>query len=827
MHRSPCMLSRKQNYFTAFLFTLVLICPLKIQATEVTNVSTEEQANKKSKIINRIIITGLKSLPEDTIMSAIPYHIGHKYNPRFSGKLIKNVYKLGYFKQVKVKREDLPGNKVNIHVILTEKTRLKDIVFKGNKHLKAEAIFKKTDLEHKPAADSQELEKYARAIEKLYADKNYHFAKVTSELKKEDGKATAIFNVNEGPVAKIKRVRFTGNKKFTGKKLRSILFTREDWVLGIMDGGGKYNPMAIEQDRYTLENFYQSHGYMNAKVSNATVQFDNKKRDITITFHIQEGDLYTVESVQAPSTDKLSEKQMLTVIPIKAGQPYSKEAIRYSIEQLKLLWGKQGYIYANIEPSIQPDEENKKVNLVFYSDPGDIVYLNKINIFGNEKARDKVIRRQFLLEEGDLLTTAEMEASKTRVASLGYFDMKEGVNWKIDRINDNTANLDLMVKEIKTGRFEFQANYGGAPGQMTVAGAGWGLQASLVERNIFGLGLQSNLIGRWGSDQQSFVVSFLDPYFMDKPIQVGCNAYLKHSEYDELRQTKGSGVKQKTMGGAFNVGFLAKQLGFTYLFSEIGFEKINNRSDQLPTASVNANDDAVQTEYQNILNERFKPGKFMYLQWHATKDTRNHSMHISDGYMFKVMSRLGIPTFGDNIGFLKFQADGHWYTPLIGERTLVLHVHGFAGYIHQLNDSRIPFNELYNIGGQASVRGWNFGQIGPMWTVPELISKNWLGDAIGGKKAFYVNTELVFPLVNDQSMKGVVFYDGGSGWDTPGANNIDPSRLKNNSFDYRHSIGIGLRVLNPQPINVYWGFKLDKRKGESLNEVHFSSAVDF
>ena len=822
------MLSRKQIYFTAFLFTLSIVCPLRGEAPKNTAaVSAEEQKNPKtSQIINRIIVTGLKSLPDDTVMSAVPFHVGQKYNPNSTNKLIKNIYKLGYFKQVQVKREDLPNNKINIHILLTEKTRLKDVVIKGNKHIKTKTIFEKTDLEKKPAADAQELSKYARAIEKLYADKNYHFAKVTSELKKEKDKATAIFTVTEGPVAKIKRVRFTGNKKFTGKKLRSILFTREDWIMGIMDGGGTYNPLAVEQDRYTIENFYQSHGYINAKVSNATVKFGNKKRDINISFHIEEGDPYTVHSVKAPGKDKLSEKEMLGVIPIRAGQPYSKEAIRYSIEQLKLLWGKQGYIYANIEPSIQPNDDEKTVDLIFYSDPGDIVHLNKINIFGNEKARDKVIRRQFLLEEGDLLTTAEMEASKTRVASLGYFDMKEGVNWRIDRLDDNTADLDLIVKEMKTGRFEFQASYGGTPGQMSTAGGGWGLQASLIERNMFGLGLQNSLIGRWGNEQKSFMVTFLDPYFMDKPIQVGGNVYIKHSEYDELKKTNGSGVRQKSIGGSFNIGFLAKQLGFTYLFSEIGFEKIENRSDTMPTAAVNANA-ATQLEYQTILNERFKPGKFIYLQWHATQDTRNHSMHISNGYQWKVSSRLGLPSFGDNIGFCKLQADGHWYTPIIGERTLVLHVHGFAGYIHQLNNNRIPYNELYNIGGQASVRGWNFGQVGPLWTVPDLVDKNWMGDAIGGKKAFYLNTELIFPLVNDQSMKGVVFYDGGSGWDTPGANDIEPTRLKNNKFDYRHSIGIGLRVLNPQPMNVYWGFKLDKRKGESLNEVHFSSGIDF
>jgi outer membrane protein insertion porin family len=817
------MLSRKEAYLTVLLLTLA--------TTSFTESTTESSLQKEKHIntqpiINRIIVSGLHSLPLDTIISAVPYHKGHRYNPNLSSKLIKNIYKLGYFKQIQVKREDLPNNKINVHVFLTEKTRLKDVIFKGNKHLKSKTIFEKTDLEKKPASDPQELTKYARAIEKLYADRNYHFAKVTTELKKDKDKALAIFNITEGPAAKIKRVRFTGNKKFTDKKLRSLLFTREDWILGLLDKGGTYNPLAIEQDRFTLENFYQSHGYMNAKVSNATVKFDTKKRNIDVTFHVDEGDFYTIKSIKAPDHTNLTEKEMLRIIPVRAGQPYSKEAIRYSIEQLKLLWGKQGYIYANIEPSIQPNDDDQTVDIIFYSDPGDVVYLNKINIFGNEKARDKVIRREFLLEEGDLLTSAEMKASKQRVTSLGFFDMQEGVNWKINRINENTADLDLIVKEIKTGRFEFQVSYGGSPGEMSSSGGGASAQASLHERNMFGLGLQSKMTGQWGEDQRSFSLNLLDPYFMDKPIQLGCNAFITHSEYDELKQTNKSKVEQKRIGGSVNIGFISKKLGFTSIFGELGFEKIDNRADKIPLAAVNS-DLTTQQEYQVILNERFKPGKFTYLQWFATKDTRNHSMHISNGYNWKINSKLGIPSFGDNIGFLKMQADGHWYTPLIGERTLVLHLHGFAGYIYTLGDNRAPYSELYNIGGQASVRGWNFGQVGPLWTVPEIVHKDWLGDAIGGKKAFFVNTELIFPIVNDQSIKGVVFYDGGSGWDTPGANLIAPNHLVNNKFDYRHSIGIGLRILNPQPMNVYWGFKLDKRTGEKLNEVHFSSSVDF
>lgn len=822
------MLPRKQKYSILFLLTLThLIAEEPVSSPSDTKINHQEETpqNHPEKIHN-IIVTGLKSLPLDTIMSSIPYTEGHEYDATLTSRLIKNIYNLGYFKQVQVKLKKLAGNKVDIHVILTEKIPLKDIIFTGNKHLKQKDIFDKTNLEKKPAIEEQELKKYANIIKKLYADKNYHFAQVKTSLKKVDGKGIATFTVTEGPVAQVKRVRFTGNKTFTGKKLRSLLFTREDWILGIMDKAGTYNPLAVEQDRYTLENYYQSNGFINAKVSNATVKFDDKKREIDVVFHIDEGKPYKIKSVKAPGNNLMTEKELLGSIPVAVGQLYSKELLRVSIERLKLLWGKQGHIYADIEPSIQPNDDDQTVDIVFYADPGDTVYLNKINIFGNEKARDKIIRRQLLLEEGDLLTAPEMEASKARVASLGYFDMQEGVNWKINRIDDETADLDLIVKEIKTGRFSFQANYGGSPGSMATSGGKFGVELSMQERNMFGLGLQSKITGRASGDSNSFVLNLVDPYFGDKPVQVGCDAFISHNQYDELRKVKGT-VGEKRAGASLNVGFTSKKFYHTSFLAECGFERIDHRGDQSPQASVSASN-TIQNEYQTILDDRFKGGKFMFLQFNAGKDTRNHNVHITRGTKWALTSRIGIPSFGDTVGFYKVQADGHWYTPLIGENTLVLHLHGHAGVVKSIDNNRIPFRELYNIGGQASVRGWQFGQISPMWYVEDLVQDgDWQGESIGGSKGLFWNLELVFPITNDQSIKGAIFYDGGSGWDAPHADLIDTTRLKNNEFDYRHSIGIGLRVLNPQPMRVDWGFKLDKRTGESLNEVHFATYYDF
>ena len=809
------------------LVTLLVVCNHLYSEEETQdNHRIDVIDSTKENIISSVTIKGLTLLPEDTILSIIPYQKEEVFDPTLTGKLIHGLYNLGYFKQIQVYKETTNTNSIAITIVLDEKTPIKEIIFEGNKHLPEKDIYKKTDLEKKPAIEENELEKYARTIEKLYKEKNYHFAQVVGKLAIKDGKGIVTFKVKEGVYARVQKVRFTGNKTFTDKKLRSLLFTREDWVLGLLDKSGTFNPMATEQDRYTLEYFYQSNGFMNAKVGEPIVDFDTKQRNITVSFPIEEGDRYTIGTVNTPGAEDFTPEDLADAIPVRKNQVYSRELIRLSIEKLRDFWGRQGFIYADVEPSIQPDDLKKTVDLTFYSDPGNKVFLNCIHIFGNEKTRDKVIRRQLALEDGDLITSDKMEISKIKVGQLGYFDQQEGVNWKIERLDKTTADLNLLVKEVKTGKFHFQANYGGVPGKLATPGQGFQVELTAQERNLLGLGLEGQITGRLGAGERSFFINFTDPWFCDKAVQLGFDGHFTHSTYDELHQVK-EVVREKRRGGSINAGFAAKNLFDTIFVFDLGLEQITHMGKEAPQSAVTSSL-AAREEYQRILNERFKGGSFTFLQMAALHDTRNHHLHISRGHKIHIFGRVAIPAFHDPVGFYKLQADAHWYTPVIGDTTLVFHIHGHAGFVKEFHDRRIPFRELYNIGGQASVRGWEFGQIGPMWYSGDVGQIDGLqGDSIGGRKGVFFNSELIFPFTDDLSIKGSVFYDGGTGWDTTDANLIDPIRLRNNNFDFRQSIGLGIRLLNPQPVRIDWGFKLDRRDGETLNEVHFSTYTDF
>jgi outer membrane protein insertion porin family len=820
------MMNRYQLKKIAFLGTIALVY--------ISLYPDNNSLTKKN--INKIIIVGAHYYPEETIKSKLPFKVGSYFNEEESNLAIRNIDNIGYFSQVVIETQENPDG-LTLYITVTEKPRVEAITFTGNKNLSSKDINKKViSTDTHPAIDESELAKHARKIEKLYQEKGFNFTRTKTQSTVKDGKISVEFIVEEGPKTLVKKVLFKGNDHIPAKKLRSLLFTKEDWILGVLDRSGMYHPAAIDQDKMTIENFYQSNGYMKARVLDASVDFSNKNRNAAITFTINEGDFYTIDTVSTPGNEIYSDHDLKQVVPIAPGQPYSRELIRLSIENLKKMWGNKGYIHADIEPSIQPDDTTKKVSITFHSDLGKKVKLNRVTIKGNKKSRDRIVRRQLLVDEGEELTSSKLEITKERIKGLGFFDPREGVNWKISRIDAENANLEILLKEIKTGRFEFKMNYGGSPSQLSSSGNNVTAGVQFTERNLFGTALMAhvNLQGAvFGDTQRSINVGLTEPWLFDKPIRVGFDAHYEHNEYDEIRKVTNT-IQEQRGGFVANIGYVFPYAGGLSVINQFGLDsfklfsksRTDSGKEDAPQASVSGSA-SLTSELQNIFNTRMKSGKVSFWQCDVGQDSRNHPVHPSQGHRWIATTKFGFPVGNDNFGFYKFQLDSHWYTPIINENDLVLHIHAHVGYVNSYKNHDIPFKELYNIGGPASVRGWTFGQLSPLWAPASYTEEEgWQGDPIGGRKAFFFNTELIFPVMKDMSIKAVVFYDGGSGWDTP-TTFISPENLKNNSFDYRHSIGFGIRMINPQPIKIDWGFKLDKRPGESATEVSFSSYYDF
>lgn len=785
----------------------------------------------RPRIINEIIIVGNKNVPMEAILNKIPYHINEVYTPIKSKLLISNLIDMGYFKNVELLGENVGKDKINLYINVTEKKLLKDVVFEGNKHLTEKDIKKKINFTEKPAIDESDLKKYSIALKKMYREKNYHHAEVEAKLKADENsdKVTAIFTVKENKPSIVQRVFFEGNRAFSSKELRALIFTREDWVLGFMDRAGSYQPEAIDADRHTLENFYQSSGYLNAKVTNVEVVPDpNDPHILKVTFHILEGDIYTISDITVPGNDVVPQEHLQNRLPIRVGDLYSKDKIRESIEILRLILGEYGYIYADVDPSVEPHDDTKTVSICFFTELGDKISVRKIEIRGNEKTRQKIIRRKLLFDEGDLLTTHKLEESKLSIEQLGYFDQQNGVSWKIKRVNQDIADLELFVREVKTGRIDAQLGFGGSPRDLQNPTESLRIGGSISDTNLFGLGIGFNLSGEFSKQERQLLFNITEPWLFDRPIVAAFDLALKKSIYEDFRFTKEE-VKEQLVNGSFSLGFLAQNLNLTKFIFIFGVEGLHyNKPPEVDTSAVT--DPKAAAEYALILQRRFPQGRFAWTSAQASQDFRNHPLHPSRGYQWLAQTRIGIPNRGQfhiatfpnaspfNFGFWKLDFDASYYTPLINERDLVFYFHTHFGVVGTFPGKVIPFRELYHIGGPASVRGFLFGEIGPTF----------MGiDSVGAKKAFWFNAELIFPVAPDFSIKGIVFYDGGAGWDTPNSELISKKRLKNNHFNYRHAVGFGVRLLRPTPVRIDWGFKLDKRKGEKASEVHLSMSHDF
>ena len=773
------------------------------------------------RYINDIIISGNKFVRDDAILYHIPYKQGELFDPQKTRKLIHNLYfNLKRFRHVKVMGENLGSDKINLHIIVHETYPLKEVLFKGNKAITKKEIKKKVDFSEVHAVDQEELKRFAQEIKKMYTERGYFKAEITPELIITDGYATVIFNIKENKKSLIKQVRFIGNNHVTSKELRGIVYTREDWILSFLDKSGIFHPDRLEADKHMIEQHYQNMGYMSAKVIDVQLEIEPKTQRMTIIFEIEEGPLYTIKEVKAPGNDLLSEEVLLANIYVRPDQKYSREAIMESIKRLESLWGDFGYIFAHIEPSIQPDEDNHTVNIAFYTELGNKVYLNRLTVRGNRKSRDKVIRRKIILDEGDIVTQKKMEASKERVQALGYFEERDGVSWKTTRHSDNISDLHLIVKETKTGHFNFKFGFGGAANNMSSSNAGASASIELADTNLFGSGVDLNMNVTWAKNESSFVFHLGQPWLFDKPIASAMDLYHRRPTYDEFRNTQP--VHEKVTGGALTLGFITRLPWIKETSSSFSWGLDHIEHERKPLSLFRAEPE--KSEFQCILDREFTPGSFTTLAWSLEQNKLSHPLHTTRGYRWQILSRLALPALGNKLGFFKINIDGSWFTPLINEFDLVLKRKGFLGFVTPLQRRVVPFVEMYHVGGPASIRGFLFGQVGPKFK----------DDSIGAKKALFGSAELIFPITPDLNMKGVFFYDGGSGWDNPNKSCAPITGLIDNGFDYRHSVGFGIRVLSPMPVRVDWGFKLDPRKNkknpeqsESASEVHFSMSYDW
>jgi outer membrane protein insertion porin family len=734
---------------------LVLVCPL-LHAFAAIGPGT---------IIRDIEIRGHRRTHESTIRFYLKTEVGKPFSPQTLREDIKRLYALHTFDNIRVTAEEVEGG-MRLIITVTEKPAIHSVTFSGNRFVNAEEIKKHLLLKERETFDRNRLNDTITGLQQYYRQEGYYFAHVSSEVTPVDGNQVDVhFRITEGKKIRIDRIRFSGNQHFTDRELRKEIQLKE-LTLPVFGGASSlYKPETLRVDLQLLENFYQNHGFINVRLGEPVVEINREAGAIIITVPIaHEGEQYKVGRVTLQADEVFTEEELRQLVHLTTGEIYSREAVRRDIFALTEAYTNRGYAFADVTPVVSVDQQARLIHLSFTTRPGPRVYIGRIDIVGNERTRDWVIRRELRIDEGELYSGKKLRRSRQRLANLQYFE-----EVKVDtkrRTEEGLMDIEIEVTEQSTG--QFTAGLGFSSIETVV------FTASITQRNLFGRGQSVTASARIGGLSQDFILDFREPWLFGRPIGAGFSLFRQSADFftfDSLR----TGFSL-SLGRAFGE--------FTRVSVTYGFE-ILEISNLDPSAS-----DLLREQEGTSITSSILP--------RIVRDTRDNRFDPSQGSLNSF--EVEFAGLGGTNRFFKVIGSSTWYFPL--PAGLTGFVRGRFGIGDGYSGKSLPASERFFLGGVTTVRGFEFRDLGP---------KDREGNPLGGTSFVQFNLEIGRSF--GRLLRLVMFLDAGNVYDV--TNQFDLGEL-------RRSAGFGIRILTPVgPIRLDWGFKLDRRPGESIGKLGF------
>jgi outer membrane protein insertion porin family len=724
----------------------------------------------KERIV-RIIVKGNRRIEKDAILGAMQTREGETVSPSRLREDLKAIYKMGYFTDVKLDVSDTPEGRV-LTLLVQEKPAIKEIIIKGNNKIKRDKILEVTDLKPFIVASEGSIRENINKIIKLYREKGYYEAKVNYRLEEvTKTEANLVLEIDEGGKLAIKDIDFEGNKSVKAKELRKVMETKEKSIISIITGTGKLSKDALERDLEKIAAYYFNHGFIKAKVGEPRI--DIKGKLIFITIPVEEGPQYKVGQVDFQGELLDDKAKLQSIIDLPKEKVYSREVVQKDLTTLSDFYADFGYANADIVPLIKENPEDLTVNVTFDLRKGQKVYFDRIEIGGNVKTRDKVIRRELRVYEQEMFSATKLKESIKNLRRLEYF---EDVNFSTNPGSaPDRMNLKITVKERPTGTFGL--------------GAGYSTQDRLVglvevsQNNLFGRGQQLKVQGIIGAISSRFRLSFTEPYLFDRPLAAGFDAFIWERDYSEYTR--------KSRGGDIRLSHPLRWK-YTRLYGMYRFENVNLSGLQ-PGASP------VLVEAANIHNTSA-------VSTSIRRDSRDSIFNPTQGSDNSFNVELA--GLGGDTAFLRYILESGWYFPLFWKTVGVLH--GRIGYLQVLPWGSLPAYEKFYLGGIDSLRGFKYADVSPRDPVTN--------ERIGGDKFTQINIEYRFPLIKKLGVIGTVFFDAGNVY---GSGQTFFSSM-------RTSVGGGFRWFSPMgPLRVEWGYNIAPKPWEKHSTWEFTIGSQF
>jgi len=682
--------------------------------------------------IARIVVEGNQRIESETIQSYLLVQPGDLFDPERIDLSLKTLFQTNLFADVQFQQRG-----ADLVVQVVENPIVNQVLFEGNSALSTEKMEKEVQAKPRSVFTQARAQQDVGRILELYRRSGRFSATVTPKVKEQpQNRVDLIFEINEGPTTGIRKINFVGNRIFSDRRLQEVMVTKESSLLRILSSNTNYDPDRLEYDREQIRKFYTNQGYADFRIVSAVAELTPDQKDFFITITVDEGEKYKFGDVKVTTQlKKLSGDDLRVFVPIKTGQVYQSDLLEKAEESITFAAGAAGYAFVDVRPRVSPDRANKVVNLTFDVDEGPRVYIDRIDIVGNTRTLDSVIRREIRLSEGDAFNRVLIDRSKNRIRALGFFKEVE-INEKPSNLPDRSV-VEVKVEEQPTGELAFSVGYSSQDAYV--------FDISVTERNLRGRG--QFLRFRVGASQrtQNVDIRFTEPRFLGRNIAAGIDIFSVRQDYVE----EASFITQST-GFGLRAGFPITE------FMSLG-TRYTLRNDSVEVDPSQCFDVVTQLAICRSAGDFLTSVAGYTFNW----DRRNDARKPTRGFDFSLSQDLA--GLGGEVKYLKTEVSGGVYYGFLPELTASFQVN--AGYIFGLGDDNIRINDRFFKGGQT-FRGFQTAGIGPREvqydaTGTTVVEK---GDALGGKLYGIGTFELTFPtgLPKQYGIAGALFADVGT-----------------------------------------------------------------
>ncbi len=757
----------------------------------------------EAAVARSIVVRGNERIEEETVLSYLTIRPGQSYGAGDVDESLKALFATGLFADVQITPQ---GSAVVVSV--SENPMINRVSFEGNKKLNDDALKTVVRSGERSMLTRAKVQSDVQNLLEAYRRSGRYGASVEPKtIERANNRVDLVFEIDEGKKTGVERIAFIGNDSFSDGRLRDVIRTRETGLLGWLRTTDTYDPDRLAADQELLRQYYYKKGYADFRIVASTAELDRESNVFYVTFTVEEGEKYQISDVEVVSSlAEVDPESLRSIVRTDAGDTFNSLRVEQTVEDLTVKVAENGYAFAQIRPRASRDYDAKTISLTYYIEEGPRAYVERINIIGNDRTREYVLRREFDLLEGDAFNRALLDKAERRLRNLGFFE-KVSITTSQGSAADRVI-VNVNVEEKATGEVSFGIGYSTTDG---VIG-----DVSVSEKNFLGRGQFVKIGVGGGTDNQTYEFTFKEPFFLGRRIGFDFDAYRKVSDSNDYRD-----YDEDKIGGGIGFTLPLREeeltLRLSYDIYQTEISDPDNLAFGLATCGNNTN---LSPAICDSIGKRLTSA----VGYQFAYNTLDSNLNPSDGIYAKFGQEFA--GVGGDSFYLKTSAEARAYRELLPDFGLVGKVSIMGGHITGLGDERLRVSEQFMLGGSL-VRGFENQGIGPRDSTTD--------DAIGGQMFFAATVEGTFPfpaLPEEFGLSGAVFADAGSLWgsddDLVGVVNNNGGNVVSDDFSIRASVGAGIRWESPfGPLRADFAWPLMKEDSDRTQVFRLSGGTRF